>query len=150
MQRSYARCSGCQLQPQPPACLRSRSMRESAYFWTGSSAPGVAARPGVTCGSVEAQAASARLEAQFGHAPRRRQRQPGRGQASSRSQVSQLNDGLHHRFGSPGRRRESGGFDAALLRPVGEAFRSGTPLRWLGRIHQIRRPIWQSRDARNG
>jgi len=34
------------------------------------------------------QAASARLEAQFGHVPRRRQRQPGRGQASSRSQVS--------------------------------------------------------------
>src|SRR6516225_8703587 len=30
-------------------------MRESAYFWTGSSAPGVAARPGVTCGPVGAR-----------------------------------------------------------------------------------------------
>jgi hypothetical protein len=44
----------------------------------------------------------------------------------SRAQVHQLNDDLRHCHGSPGGRRESGGFDAALLRPVGGVWGAST------------------------
>jgi hypothetical protein len=61
-----------------------------------------------------------------GHASDRWQRQPGGGEASSWAQVHQLNDDLRHRVRSPSGRRESGGFDAALLRPVGGVWGAST------------------------